>query len=227
MISLEAFNCSIATIVSQYTETLGEKSESLNVMYGVPQGSILGSLLFLLYINDLLRCCNEASFILYADDTKIFVSASPHEEAVKKANEVLNSVSRYMLVNQLHINLTKSYYVNFTKYKVNCGRCPQLKINNTVTKEVDEIKFLGVILDKKLSFDNHINYLCKKLSCCIGTLKRMRHFMPEELKLTLYHTIFESHLVYGISVWGGISNVSYLLCRKDASECFSGTIANF
>ena len=58
-----------------------------------------------------------------------------------------------------------------------------------------------------LTFDNHINYLCKKLSCCIGTLKRMRHFMQEELKLTLYQTLFESHLVYGISVWGGISNV--------------------
>ena len=75
------------------------------------------------------------------------------------------------------------------------GAAPQLKINSTVIKEVDEIKFLGVILDKKLSFDNHINYLCKKLSCCIVTLKRMRHFMPKELKLTLYHTLFESHLV--------------------------------
>ena len=179
-------------------------------MYGVPQGSVLGPLLFLLYINDLLPCCNEASFVLYADDTNIFVSASSYEEAVKKANEVLNSVSRYMLVNQLHINLSRSYFVTFTKYKLNCSgqslSYPQLKINNTVIKEVEEIKFLGILLDKKLTLDHHINYLCKKLSCCIGTLKRMRHFIPEELKLSLYHTLFESHLVYRISVWSGIGN---------------------
>ena len=81
---------------------------------------------------------------------------------------------------------------------------PQLKVNYAVIKEVDEIKFLGILLDKKLSFEPHVNYLCKKLCCCIGSMKRMRNFIPEKLKIDLYHTLFESHLSYGIFVWGGI-----------------------
>ena len=114
------------------------------------------------------------------------------------------------MINQLHINLTKSYYISFTKNMTinenlrQPSDYPQLKINDAVIKEVDEIKFLGILLDKKLSFKPHVNYLCKKLCCCIGSLKRMSNFIHEKLKINLYHTLFESHLSYGISVWGGI-----------------------
>ena len=190
----------------QYTETVGEKSKCLKVLFGVPQGSVLGLLLFLLYINDLIQCCKVSNFVLYADDTNIFVCAPTYEEALAKANNVLKSVLEYMMVNKLLINLTKSYYINFTKNMTIYDNCPQLKINDTVIKEVDEIKFLGILLDKKLSFELHVNYLCKKLCCCIGSLKHMRNFIPEKLKINLYHTLFESHLSYGISVWGGIGN---------------------
>ena len=194
----------------KYTETVGEKSKCLKVLFGVPQGSVMGPLLFLLYINDRTQCCKVSNFVLYADDTNIFVSGSTFEEALAKANNVLKSVSEYMMVNQLHINLTKSYYINFTKNMTiyenlrHPSDYPQLKINDAVIKEVDEIKFLGILLDKKISFEPHANYLCKKLCCGIGSLKRMRNFIPEKLKINLYRTLFESHLSYGISVWGGI-----------------------
>ena len=128
----------------QYTETVGEKSKYLKVLFCVPQGSVLGPPLFLLYINDLIQCCKVSNFVLYADDTNIFVSAPTYEEALAKANNVLKSVSEYMMVNQLHINLTKSYYINFTKNMTIYENCPQLKINDTVIKEVDEMKFLGI-----------------------------------------------------------------------------------
>ena len=139
----------------QYTETVGENSKCSKVLFGVPQGSVLGPLLFLLYINDLTQCCKVSNFILYADDTNIFVPASTYyEEALAKANNVLKSVSEYMMVNQLHINLTKSYYINFTKNMTTYENLrqpsdyPQLKLNDTVIKEVDKIKFLGILLDK-------------------------------------------------------------------------------
>ena len=81
-----------------------------------------------------------------------------------------------------------------------------LYINNTMIKEVSEIKFLGIILDQNLTFVPHIDYLCKKLSCCIGSLNRMKNFIPHKLFNSLYHTLFESHMSYGISVWGGVGN---------------------
>ena len=113
-----------------------------------------------------------------------------------------------MMVNQLHINLTKSYFMNFgnKSHSKKSSKNLKLFLNNTEVKEVDEIKFLGIIIDNKLSWGPHITHLSKKLSSCIGALNRMKHAIPEKLNYSLYHTVFESHLSYGISVWGGVGN---------------------
>ena len=94
----------------QYTNFDGENSEKLPVLFGVPQGSILGPLLFLVFINDLMNCCksnnmDNTNFILYADDTNIFVVGNTKEEAFSKANKVLENVHAYMKYNLLHINM--------------------------------------------------------------------------------------------------------------------------
>ena len=124
-----------------------------------------------------------------------------------------------MITNQLHINLSKCNYIYFQpKFNVidrdSCARTRQfiekhseqrqIYMNGTIIKQVSEIKFLGVILDENLSWMPHIDYLVKKLRSCVGTLSRIRHVVPKNLYINLYHTLFESHLTYGISVWGGV-----------------------
>ena len=168
----------------QCVSVLGETSTLLSVIYGVPQGSCLGPLLFLIYINDLGSLSKDSEIILFADDTNIFVSAQTLESAFKTAQTVLNKISGYMNCNKLHINLDKSCFMLFQKRKTEISPDPtqnfDLKILGTPLPQVDQTKFLGVIIDDELSWQPHVKSLVKKLSCCTGRLNRITQFIPSE-----------------------------------------------
>ena len=203
----------------QKVSVLGEISDPLPVIYGVPQGSCLGPLLFLIYINDLGKISNDSEIILFADDTNIFVQGRTKEAAYEMANKILDKIINYMTCNKLHINLEKSCYMYFCKKGSNHkdtvdnveetstsdSTIYQLRIHRHTLPKVSHTKFLGIIIDEKLSWDQHIKALAKKLSCCTGSLNQMIESVPKHLHCDLYHTLFESYLTYGISVWGGCS----------------------
>ena len=195
----------------QYVNIFGEDSEKELIQYGVPQGSCLGPLLFLIYINDLCNSATCGEFVLFADDTNIFICAKNKTAAYTKANRILSCIQKYMIANKLHINMSKCCYMYFNPNKRQLEEensqsdLHTLHLDGSEILRVQQTKFLGVIIDEKLSWQPHIDHLLKKLACCTGTLNRIKDNIPAHLHKDLYHTLFESHLSYGITVWGNLS----------------------
>ena len=196
----------------QYVNVLDTKSNELPVEFGVPQGSVLGPLLFILYINDICNISSDGKFVLFADDTNIFVAAESIRKVYEIANRVLKAVCNYMEVNLLHINVKKCCYMYFSPNKRSKNDSdPELNnqnltINSKIISRVSHTKFLGVTIDDKLSWKPHIQLLNKKLRSICGRIYRIKNCLPETLYKQIYHSLFESHLSYSISVWGGISS---------------------
>ena len=131
------------------------KSDTVCILFGVPQEYVLGPLLFLLYINDIVNSASLSEFVIFADDTKIFVSAENKEEAYNMANKVLQCVCTYFKLNQLHINLSKCAFMYFRPNLNICelmicarsqvyNKAYTLSVNGQKISKVDKVKFVGV-----------------------------------------------------------------------------------
>ena len=133
----------------QITKFNNVKSDTECILFGVPQGYVLGPLLFLLYINDIVNSASHSEFVIFADDTNIFVSAENKEEAYNTANNVLKCVCTYLKLNQLHINLSKCAYIYDRMIRAHSqvyNKAYTLSVNGQKIRKVDKVKFLGVFL---------------------------------------------------------------------------------
>ncbi len=162
----------------------------------MPQGSILGPLLFILYINDLPNASHLAEILLFADDTSICYSNSDPVMLASVVNEALENISLWMRANKLSVNTDKTYYVIFkSKQKKTTFDIPLLLGDKLITRE-RQVKFLGVLLHENLSWKPHINHVCKKISKAIGVIYRNRFTLSSNTKLSLYYTLIYPYLTY-------------------------------
>ena len=179
------------------------RSEYLTMCCGVPQGSILGPILFLIYINDLHQ--STALFpIVFADDTNLFFNAPSVDECIAKINYEMANIVRWIRCNKLSLNIDKTNYIIFNRCRKPTAH-PTIYIEGMTIKRVLSIKFLGVIIDDKLSWREHVDYIRGKISRSIGVLYRARPLLSQQSLIKLYYAFIYPYLNYCVDVWGHCS----------------------
>ena len=193
----------------QCTVVEGRSSSLKQVECGVPQGSILGPLLFICYINDLPRQCTTSLPFIYADDTALLATGEDTLEVQSKLQNDLDMLSVWFAKNKLSVNCSKSNSMLFTsnrsQYK-NDTLC--LNIRNDAIEQSNEVKYLGLYVDLRLSFDSHVAKICDKLKVRTKRLWWIRSFISKDLAFTLYQSLIEPHLLYCNFILEGTSMIN-------------------
>ena len=174
--------------------------KTLNI--GIPQGSQIAPVLFLLYINDLPNFSTEASTILFADDTTICFSNSNLSELTSICNIELEKFHSWTKSNKLTLNVAKTNCM-LVSNRANDTICPPILLGNSPLQFKSHVKFLGIIIDNKLNFREHIKTIKNKLSKNIGILSKIKYYVPPDTLRNLYFSFLYPYLNYCVVVWGG------------------------
>ena len=199
---------------SQYVVFNGSQSDVMKLSTGVPQGSVLGPLLFIIYMNDIHVASKCFKAILYADDTNLIspiCSFNTHHslnqdnlgDICSNINAELDLIFEWLNINKLSLNASKTKYMlfHYPQRKVH-NLSLELKINSTSIERVSEFNFLGLTLDECLSWKPHVQKISNKISRIIGVLCRLKNYLPKHILRTLYNSLILPHLQYSVLTWG-------------------------
>jgi len=176
-------------------------SEELTINCGVPQGSILGPLLFLIYVNDLPNVSEKLFSVLFADDTNVFITGSNLLELANTLNMELKKLSSWLKINKLSLNIPKTHFMVFSN-KHKQAHNINIEIDHEKVIECKNTTFLGILIDANLTWKPHIHNVCSKLAKCMGILSKAKHVLPRSAMVSLYYTLAYPYLMYCNEVWG-------------------------
>ena len=194
-------------------------SDTKYLTHGIPQGSILGPLLFIIYINDMPNIQKLVKFILYADDANIIITGSNAHEVISKYNEISKLLTDWVASNGLLLNVKKTNYMIFSNVNTEQLDNFQPKMLHKPIERKQTAKFLGVHIDEKLHWTHHIDTLCTKMSRNIGILYKVKNILPQKAMQILFHSFIQSHLNHCSLIWGlGTKNSlkKLFVCQKKA-----------
>ena len=179
-----------------------ENSGMLEITYGVPQGSVLGPILYLLYINDIKLLAETIELRLFADDTNLFVSEGNLFDLESKANNALKICHDWLLCNKLTLNVKKTHCLLFTNLIENDDRIIQIKIGENKIELKKSTKYLGLHLQADLKWQTHINYILNKLNRYIPLFYNIRGYLNKFQKLVIYNALIFPVINYAIELYG-------------------------
>ena len=196
----------------QFVSVNGVQSETMKMAYGVPQGSVLGPLLFLIFINDLPNATDFLT-LLFADDTTFQMSGVDLDFLFEHANLELEKASIWFKANKLTLNIKKTKFMIFCDKKQQMGlQGRNLKIGETIIEQVGSncnekyFKFVGHVIDDNLSWEGHVQHICKKLASANYALNSTKNFLPLKIRRTIYFSLFDFHLNFGNLLLGCAAN---------------------
>ena len=174
-------------------------SKPLQIQYGVPQGSVLGPILFLLYVNDITQIFSNLKTILFADDSTLYIAGNDPTTLIQTANTDLKTFHKWCTSNRLTVNLNKTFFMLFTNKPINI--LPPLFYHNKIINRTNHHNLLGITFDENMTFKPHISNLMLKLSRIVSLLYQIKDLVPQYVLIILYNAHVLPHLQYCIPIW--------------------------
>ena len=213
----------------QYVQINSNCSNTSNIECGVPQGSILGPLLFIIYVNDARNCLSHSKSILFADDTTIYKKSDCLRQLYKFINIDLASLVEWFKTNKLSLNVKKTHYMLFSATSNAHVNNMQISIDMNSIEQKHVVTFLGMQIDDKLTWEHHISMVRSKLTGSLYVIRRSKYNLLSCHLRILYFSLFHSHLNYGLILWGSagkkFTNPIWIL-QKKAIRLISGASYN-